>query len=95
MRHNDKPIANALVVLREEFDNWAILFDPDSGSAFGLNPIGVFVWKRLDGNRTIQDITKELQKGYRNLPKEAKHHVKEFIQDLIEKGFAEYKTKEV
>jgi hypothetical protein len=27
------PIANPLIVLREEFDDWAILFDPDTGSA--------------------------------------------------------------
>ena len=31
MTHEDKPIANPLIVLREEFDDWAILFDPDSG----------------------------------------------------------------
>ena len=33
----EKPIANPLIVLREEFDDWAILFDPDTGDAFGLN----------------------------------------------------------
>jgi hypothetical protein len=43
------PVANPLIVLREEFDDWAILFDPDTGNAFGLNPTGVFIWKLLDG----------------------------------------------
>lgn len=45
---NDKPVANPLIVLHEEFDDWAILFDPDRGNAFGLNPTGIFVWKLLD-----------------------------------------------
>ena len=54
----EKPIANPLIVLREEFDDWAILFDPDSGDAFGLNPIGVHIWKRLDGNHAVKDILK-------------------------------------
>ena len=49
MSHNNKPVANPLVVLREEFDDWAVLFDPDTGNAFGLSPVGVFVWKLLDG----------------------------------------------
>ena len=42
---NAKPIANPLAVLREEFDNWAILFDPATGNAFGLNPVGVLLRK--------------------------------------------------
>ncbi len=42
MQDHDKPIpvANPSVVLREEFDNRAILFDPDTGDAFGINPVG-------------------------------------------------------
>jgi hypothetical protein len=44
---NDKPVANPLIVLHEEFDDWAILLDPDRGNAFGLNPTGIFVWKLL------------------------------------------------
>ena len=36
---SDKPVANSLVVLREEFDDWAVLFDPDTGSGFGINPM--------------------------------------------------------
>ncbi len=57
---NDGPIANPSVVVREESDEWAILFDPDTGKSFGLNPISVFVWKRLDGRHTIRDIVVDL-----------------------------------
>jgi len=32
----DKPIPNPFVVLREEFDDWAILFNPDNARAVGL-----------------------------------------------------------
>ena len=32
MPESDMPIANPLVVLREEFDDWAVLFDPDKGA---------------------------------------------------------------
>ena len=89
-----KPIANPLVVLREEFDNWAILFDPATGNAFGLNPVGVFVWKRLDGQHTIKDILNELRKSCEKVPEKVEDHLKEFIQDLVEKGFAEQESPE-
>ncbi|MGQ9688678.1 MAG: SynChlorMet cassette protein ScmD [Desulfobaccales bacterium] len=84
----DKPIANPLVVLREEFDDWAILFDPDTGHAFGLNPTGVFVWQRLDGKHTVQDIVSELQQSCQDVPGEAGAHVQEFIDQLLKNGLA-------
>jgi SynChlorMet cassette protein ScmD len=94
--HNKSvPAANPSVILREEFDSWAILFDPDTGDAFGINPVGVFIWKRLDGLHSIQDILKELRKNYENISEKAEEHLKEFIQEIVEKGFAEHKTQEV
>ncbi|MFZ2088044.1 MAG: SynChlorMet cassette protein ScmD [Desulfobaccales bacterium] len=86
----DKPIANPLVVLREEFDDWAILFDPDTGHAFGLNPIGVFVWRCLDGKHTIPDILSELETSCQDVPKEAGDHVREFVDNLLKNGLAGY-----
>jgi SynChlorMet cassette protein ScmD len=70
MDTRDRPIANPEVVLREEFDDWAVLFDPDSGEAFGLNPVGVFIWKRLDGKRTPAEIIGELRQQCDNVPDE-------------------------
>jgi SynChlorMet cassette protein ScmD len=94
--HNKSvPVANPSVILREEFDNWAILFDPDTGDTFGINPVGVFIWKRLDGLRSIHDILKELRKNYENISEKAEEHLKVFIQEIVEKGFAEHKTQEV
>lgn len=93
MLHNRRPLANPLVVLREEFDDWAVLFDPDSGNAFGLNPIGVFIWKRLDGRGTIQGILKELRENCQGVPDQAADHVQEFIQSLVEQGLAGYEIK--
>ncbi|RPJ86136.1 MAG: PqqD family peptide modification chaperone, partial [Acidobacteria bacterium] len=61
MKQIDKPIANPIVVLREEFDDWAVLFNPDTAEAVGTNPVGVAVWKRMDGKRSIEDIASEIR----------------------------------
>lgn len=90
MTATDRPVANPLVVLREEFDDWAILFDPDTGHAFGLNPISVFVWQRLDGKHTIPEIISEMKKTFRDVPLEAENHLREFIDNLLENGLAGY-----
>ena len=83
-----KPVANPLIVLREEFDDWAILFDPDSSKAFGLNPVGVFFWKRLDGNHTVESIINDLRAQCDDVSDDAENHVQEFVQDLLEQGLA-------
>jgi len=91
----NKPVANPLVVLREEFDDWAVLFDPDTGNAFGLNPVGVFIWKRLDGNHTVNNILEELRRNCEKMPREAEAHLKDFIQSLVEQGLTGYESQKV
>jgi len=86
---NDKPIANPSIVLREEFDDWAILFDPDTGDTLGLNPTGVFVWKLLDGSHKMDDILRNLQDNCQAVPDEAGNQLRDFIQGLVERKLVE------
>jgi SynChlorMet cassette protein ScmD len=95
MSENSKPIANPLIVLREEFDDWAILFDPDSGDGFGLNPVSVFIWKRLDGKHTVKSIVSELIDDCKDVPGDVEMHVNEFIQDLANRGFVGHEIQRV
>ena len=81
-----KPIVNPVIVLREEFDDWAILFDPDTGDGFGLDPVSVLVWKQLDGNHTVGDIVASLRDACDEVPPEVAAHVTAFIATLMEKG---------
>ena len=87
-----KLIANKTIVLREEFDDWAILFDPDTSDAYGLNPVSVYIWKCLDGNNTISDIVRKLGKECEDMPDEAMDYVKKFLDELVEKGYAGYEA---
>ena len=87
-----RPIANQTIVLREEFDDWAVLFDPDTSKAYGLSPVSVFIWKRLDGKNTIADIVRELGKECKDVPDDAIAHVNNFVEELVEKGYAGYEA---
>ena len=84
------PIANPLIVLREEFDDWAILFDPDTGNAFGLNPTGVFIWKLLDGKHNTEDIVSRLREEADDVPEDAGEHARQFIASLEQQGLVGY-----
>jgi SynChlorMet cassette protein ScmD len=86
VKNDDKPIANPFVVLREEFDDWAVLFDPDTGRGFGLNPTGVYVWKLLDGERTIDGLLAETRRYDDSIPEEARDHIGAFVDALVGEG---------
>lgn len=81
-------MANPVVVLREEFDDWAVLFNPDSGSAVGVNPTGVAVWKRLDGKHTLEEIVAEIALEFSNTPENVLADIECFTQELLAGGFA-------
>ena len=90
MKHDGKPITNPFVVLREEFDDWAILFNPDTGHGFGLSPTGVYVWKLLDGEHSIDDMAKALCRDAENVPEDAGKQIITFIEELAKYGLAGY-----
>lgn len=82
LRKNDQ------VVIREEFDDWALLFDPDTGKVCGVNPVGVQVWKLIDGRRTESDICRVIREQYPDAPGSVDEDVRAFVNEITEKGYA-------
>lgn len=94
MKQSDKPIANPVVVLREEFDDWAVLFNPDTADAVGINPVGVAVWKRMDGKLSLEDIISEIKESFEGVPDNVLEEITAFVDNLTEHGFIGYELKD-
>ena len=88
MANDDKPIANPWVVLREEFDDWAILFDPETGSAVGINPSAVFIWKLLDGEQTLDAILRAVREYAEDVTEDVRDQIEAFVDELVAAGLA-------
>lgn len=73
---------------RVESDDWAILFHPDSGKAYGIGPVGVFIWERLGGDLTLEELTRALETSFAGVPADARQHVVDFVDRLVDIGFA-------
>ena len=87
MNGADRPIANPAVVLREEFDDWAVLFNPDTGNAVGVNPTGVAIWKLLDGRRTLAEVAAALPEHLAEVPPDALPEALEYVAKLVDQHF--------
>jgi SynChlorMet cassette protein ScmD len=94
MKSSEKTIANPLVILREEFDDWAVLFDPETGHGFGLSPTGVYVWKLLDGKHSIDEMLKILRRDAAAVPQQAGEHLAAFVEELTAHGLAGYDVEQ-
>ena len=87
MNQTDRPIPNPIVMLREEFDDWAVLYNPDTADAVGINPVGVAVWKMMNGKRSLEQIVAEIGKSFEEVPDAARDEIAAFVSTLAENGF--------
>jgi SynChlorMet cassette protein ScmD len=87
MKPTDSPMASPDVVLREEFDDWAVLFHPLTGEAVGTGPVGVAIWKLLDGQHTLAEVAVQVQAQCEDAPDTVLEDTLAFVQDLQQRLF--------
>ncbi len=94
MQNDFIPLPNSDIVLREEFDDWAILFNPDTANAVGINPVGVATWKLLDGSRSVKQIIETVHNEFDETPESIDQEILGFIDQLTEYGFIGHELEE-
>ncbi len=77
---------NPMVILREDFDEWAILFNADTGKGYGLNPTAVFIWKCLEGGATPNNVIAEVKKYHNGVPETVSVEITNLINQMMENG---------
>ena len=87
MSNGKKPVKNPTIVLREEFDNWAILYNPDTSDAIGINPVGISIWKMIDGTRDVTDFEEEIKRNFSQVPASISSDIESFLNELEKKRY--------
>lgn len=87
MQPTDQPIADPQAVLREEFADWSLLFHPLTGEVVGIDPVGVTIWKLLDGRRTLADVAAQVQAQCEDAPDTVLEDTLAFVSDLQRRLF--------
>jgi hypothetical protein len=82
-------LANPDVSFREENEDGALLFNPDTDALQIINPIGQLIWKFLTAHpRTRDDVIGHIKEMCEDVPDDkVEADVDEFLKDLHNKGF--------
>ena len=84
------PNKNPNIVIREEFDDWALLFNPESGKVHGINPTTVLIWQQIDGTSSIKEISERLKEVFDKTPDTIDEDVRSIIEHLAEIGYISF-----
>jgi SynChlorMet cassette protein ScmD len=91
----DRPIANPAVVIKEGNGDWAVLFNPDTADAVGINAVGMVMWELMDGRHTLEGILQVVKGRFADVPSGVAEDVAAFVDDLATRGFVGYELEQV
>ncbi len=79
---------NPDVVLREENEDGALLFNPDTNQIKVVNSTGLHIWQLCDGHRDVPAIVEEIQQVFDGVPPETNLNddVEQFLDVLLKVG---------
>jgi len=81
-------MTNPDVVLREEDEDGALIYNPDTDQIKVINPTGLFIWQQCDGSKDLAGIVSAMRESYDEVPEdEVSEQVEKFIDDMVNTGF--------
>ena len=84
----DKFIRNPDVVLHEEDEDGALVFNPDNDQVKVLNRTGFFIWNLCDGRHDLESMLFALENSYRGTDDhQVSQQVASFIDEMVTSGF--------
>lgn len=89
MENVDTFVPKSTIVFREELDNWGLLFEPDTAACLVLNPVGVLIWKNLNGQNKVADLETLIRQECEDVPENIKNDIVDFLETLLKAGFVE------
>ena len=87
MRPEDIKVGGCYV-LREEDDEGALIYNPDTDQIKVINPTGLFIWQQCDGTKDMGGIVSAVKESYEEVPPDqVEEQVEIFIEDMVKTGF--------
>lgn len=79
------------VVHELEGEGQAVIYDAEGNQLLVLNSVGAAVWYLMDGERSVDDIEKEIVETLEAKRADVQRDVSAFLSSLEERGLVEYR----
>ncbi len=76
-------------VLYSDLDDQVVVMNIESGEYFDIDPVGAFIWKRIEELQTVAAVCAALVDEYDVAPDQCEKETIEFLQELSELGAIE------
>ena len=86
-------MGNPAVVAQEGADDWGVLVNMDTADTLALNPTAMLVWSLIDGQRSVDEIAREVMEQFEDAPESVVQDVEDLLGTLSEDGFVGYEWK--
>ena len=87
------PIVNPSVQLLLDSENKPILINTDTTISMTINESALLLWKLINNKRTMKDILTRFQEEFTNPSSQIIDDGKQFLDQLIQKGFIGFEVK--
>lgn len=85
-------VAIKSTTLFRELDGETVLVDIDSGTYFGLDEVGTFIWQQIDEGTAVADIPARMTEAFEVEVDVARADLEAFLEQLLAKGLIESAT---
>ena len=86
--NSNRYMKNPDVVVREEDEDGALIFNPDTNQISVINPTALFIWKLCNGENTKTDIVSVVRESFDLVPEdEVEQQVEGFVDGMLASGF--------
>ncbi|MDD5504603.1 MAG: PqqD family protein [Candidatus Omnitrophica bacterium] len=88
--HNHKPIINKRQLAWRAIDGELIIVHIPSNKVYRLNPMGLYIWDRIDGQKNLSDIIGLIGAEFDASPENIEKDVLEFTDNLLKHNIIKY-----
>ena len=74
-----------------ELSGEMVILSADTGTYFGLDRMGVFIWNLIQEPATLASVRDAIMNRFEVNQKQCEEDLKDFVRDLLEHGLAEIK----
>jgi len=74
-------------VIVEEIDGQLLMLDMKRNAYFGLNPVGLLIWRELEQGASMAQLVQRLTAGFEVDEAQARADASGFVALLLERGF--------